>query len=210
MYRALNATPEERDALRARYGNPAWYDPALTRSLSPVLAKMESGAPADALPLFDSLLTAYPGAPELLFHRARLAFRLGQWEAAQSWLNKIPESPAQTAPWILGWKALFLGRSRWEQGVREGALASYRQALEVEGFRGKDLARALLGPEGDGPKVWPKEIFALGLQAAENPRHVAAGFSEWWDAPIPIHHVLAGVVGSQGQGGVIVALQEEF
>ncbi len=210
IYRTLDATQEERKALSARYGNPEWNDPALARSLSPVLAKMESG-PADAvLPLITSLLATYPDDPELLFHRGRFAFQLGRWEEAQTWLAKIPESPTMTAPWILGWKALFLGRSRWEQGAREGALASYRLALEVEGFRGKDLARELLGPEGGGPQVWPKEIFALGLQAPENSRHVAAGLSIRRDAPIPIHHLLAGIVGGQGQGGVIIALQKEL
>ncbi len=209
-YRVLGATQEERNALQARYGNPAWNDPAVARSLSPVLTKMENG-PADAvLPLISSLLATYPDDPELLFHRGRLSFHLARWEEAQQWLAKIPDSPATTAPWILGWKALFLGRSRWEQGAREGALASYRLALEVDGFRGKDLARELLGPEGGGAQVWPKEIFALGLQAPENSRHVAAGFSVRRDAPISIHHILAGVVGGQGQGGVIVTLQKEF
>jgi tetratricopeptide (TPR) repeat protein len=210
IYRALGATQEERNALKTRYGNPAWNDPAVARSLSPVLAKMEDGPADSVLPLIGSLLTTYPEDPELLFHRGRLAFQLGQWEETQQWLAKIPESPTTTAPWILGWKALFIGRSRWEQGAREGALASYRLALEVEGFRGKDLARELLGPEGGSDQVWPKEIFALGLQAPENSRHVAAGFSVRRDAPISIHHVLAGVVGGQGQGGVVVALQKEL
>ena len=210
VYRALGATLEERNALRTRYGNPAWNDPALARSLSPILAKMESGPPGTVLPLLNSLLADHPEAPELLFHRGRFSFQLGKWEEAQSWLAKIPESPSITAPWILGWKALFLGRSRWEQGAREGALTSYRLALEVDGFRGKDLARELLGPEGGSPQVWPKEIFALGLQAAENSRHVAAGFTVGRDAPVPVHDFFTGVVGSQGQGGVIVPFQEEL
>jgi tetratricopeptide (TPR) repeat protein len=210
IYRSLSATQEERSALRTRYGNPAWNDPALARSLTPILSKMESGPSTSALPLITALLEEYPRAPELLFHRGRLSFQDGQWEEAQSWLARIPESPSTTAPWVLGWKALFLGRSRWEQGSREGALTSYRLALEVDGFRGKDLARELLGPEGSGPQVWPKEIFALGLQASENSRHVAAGLSVGGDAAVTIHDVLAGVVGSEGQGGVVVPLQKEL
>ena len=210
IYRALNATQEERSALRTRYGNPAWNDPSLARSLSPVLSKMESGPSNAALPLINALLEEYPNAPELLFHRGRLSFQDGQWGEAQSWLAKIPESPSTTAPWILGWKALFLGRSRWEQGSREGALTSYRLALEVDGFRGKDLARELLGPEGAGPQVWPKEIFVLGLQASENSRHVAASLPVGRDTPVSIHDIFTGVVGSESQGGVVVPLQKEL
>lgn|GEM_PF-2015024 len=210
IYRSLSATQQERDALRSRYGNPAWNDPAVARSLSPILARMDNGSSEAVLPLINALLTEHPDEPELLFHRGRFAFQQGRWEEAQSWLAKIPDSPSMTAPWILGWKALYLGRSRWQQGAREGALTSYRLALDVDGFRGKDLAHELLGPEGGTPDVWPKEIFALGLQAPENPRHVAARFPVWRDAPVPIHDLFAGVVGSQSQGGIIVALQEEF
>ncbi|OLD79251.1 MAG: hypothetical protein AUI33_02950 [Ignavibacteria bacterium 13_1_40CM_2_61_4] len=205
IYEVLNVPSTEREELRRHYGDPAWLEPSLVRSLAPALAQMEGGRPDAALPLLTQLLSRRPEEPELLLHRGRLSFQQGQWDEAQVWLSKIPEAPAHTPPWILGWRWLYLGRSRWERGDLEASKDAYRRALEVEGFRGKDLARALLGPEGDDPELWPRGIFASGLQTPENPRHVSARFLEGWNTPVAIDRILAGVVGSQGQSRVAVA-----
>jgi len=209
IYGALAATDEEETSLHKRFGNPAWNDPSLSRALAPILGSMD-GSPEAALPQIERLLSSHPDCPELIFHRARISFHLRQWSEASSWLQKIPDIQAQTAPWVLGWKALFLGRIRWLQGQRQEATASYRRALAVDGFRGKDLARELLGPEAEKAQAWPGEIFKLGLQPPKDARHVAARFGVGWDAAISIHHVLAGIVGGERQGGVVIAGQEKL
>ena len=206
IFAALQATAQEREDLRLRYGNPAWQDPALVRSL----ARVENAPAKEALSLIDSLLQKNPASPELLFHRGRLAFQERRWEDSRAYLARIPDSPQLSAPWILGWKNLFLGRSRWEIGQRETARQFYKSSLQVDGFRGKDLARALLGPEGADPGVWPAQIFTSGLHTAEDARHVAARLPVGRDATVAIDGVLAGVVGGQSQGGVVVAVEELF
>jgi tetratricopeptide (TPR) repeat protein len=202
---ALQATALEREDLRRRFGNPAWQDPAIVRSL----ARLEGASPKEALGLIDGLLQKNP-TPELLFHRGRLAFQQRQWEDARAYLAKIPDSPELSAPWILGWKNLFLGRSRWEIGQREAAKQFYKTSLQVDGFRGKDLARALLGPEGADPAIWPAQIFASGLHAPEDARHVAARFPVRRNASIAVDGVLAGVVGGQGERRVVVPIEQHF
>jgi tetratricopeptide (TPR) repeat protein len=201
---ALQASAQERESLRQRFGNPAWQDPALVRSL----ARVESAPAKDALSLIDQLLEKNPTSPELLFHRGRLAFQQRRWEDSRVYLAKISDSPQVSAPWILGWKNLFLGRSRWEIGQRDSAKQFYKSSLEVDGFRGKDLARALLGPEGADPAIWPAQIFASGLHAPEDARHVAAGLAVGRDPFVAVDGLLAGVVGGQGEGGVVVTGQQ--
>ena len=201
ILKAVQATALEREDLRRRFGNPAWQDPAIVRPL----ARLESATPKEALSLIDELLQKNPTSPELLFHRGRLAFQQRQWEDSRAYLARIPDSPELSAPWILGWKNLFLGRSRWEIGQREAANQFYKTSLQVDGFRGKDLARALLGPEGADPAIWPAEIFASGLHAPEDARHVATRLPVGGNASVAVDGVLAGVVGGQGERRVVVA-----
>ena len=203
---ALQATVPEREDLRRRFGNPAWQDPEMARSL----ARLESASPKEALSLIDGWLQEHPTSPELLFHRGRLAFQQRQWEDSRAYLAKIPDSPGLSAPWILGWKNLFLGRSRWEIGQREAAMQFYKTSLQVAGFRGKDLARALLGPEGEDPAIWPAQIFVSGLHAPEDARHVAARLPVRGDAAIAVNGVLPGVVGGQGERRVVVPGEQLF
>ncbi len=203
---ALQATPLEREDLRLRFGKPAWQDPAIVRSL----ARVETASPKEALGLIDGLLQKNPTSPELLFHRGRLAFQQHQWEDSRAYLARIPDSPELSAPWILGWKNLFLGRSRWQIGQREAAKQFYKTSLQVDGFRGKDLARALLGPEGDDPAIWPAEIFASGLHAPEDARHVATRLPVGGDPFVAVDGILASVVGGQGERRIVVAGQQLF
>jgi len=203
---ALQATPLERDDLRRRFGNPAWHDPQVARSL----ARLDSATPKEALEQIDALLLKNPTSPELLFHRGRLAYQQHHWEDSRSYLMRIPDSPQLSAPWILGWKNLFLGRARWESGAQEEAKKYYQASLQVDGFRGKDLARALLGPEGADPGVWPAQIFVSGLHAPEDARHVAAGLPVGRNAAVAVDGVLAGIVGGQGERGIFVVAGEQL
>lgn len=205
IFAVLAVGPAERESLLRRHGSTAWINPALVRSLAPALARLEEDRAEAALPVLEALISTRPEAPELLFHRGRLAFQLGRWAEARSWLARIPDSPLRTAPWVLGWKELFIGRCGWELGEIDAAKESYRRALEVDGFRGKDLARELLGPEGSHPHVWPREVFASGLQPEEDPLDVAAGLLERRDAPVAVHGFLTGIVGGKRESGVAVS-----
>lgn len=204
----IDATPAERQALVAKRPELASTDPQLVREIGPVLRLLEGPSPEEALPLLTELLKSHPDSPELLFHRARLSFRQGKWLQAQAYLMKIPPTTTRTPPWVLGWTHLFLGRCLWQQGETEKANEAYKRALEVQGFRGKDLARALQGPEATDPGIWPKEIFASGLQASENPRNVSTGFPVRGNSTVAVDRLLPGIVGGQGEGRVLVPNQQ--
>ena len=73
-------------------------------------------------------------------------------------------------------------------------LNSVRSLREGDGFRARDLARGLLGPEGNDPAFWPKRVFALGIEQSQDADHVLPGLPEGGNAAVPVHRLLAGIV----------------
>ena len=169
IYDALGAEAAERDLLRDRYGASEGLEDSV-QELDRALDLLEAGRWEEAAGLLEELLTRAPASAEVRLHLARVAFEQGKWREAESRLREIPETAAGGVPgWIQGWRNLYLGRSLAEQGKKAEGKSFYRKAAETEGFRAKDLARALLGPEGDDPALWPRRVFGRAPLTRESP-----------------------------------------
>lgn len=159
IYDDLGVEAAERELLRKRFGATERQDD-IVRKLDPALNLLEAGRWEDAIRLLEELQAGYPASTEVRLHLARAFFEQGKWPEAETVLRQISETAAGVVPgWIRGWRNLYLGRSLAEQGKKAEGKVFYRKAAETEGFRAKDLARALLGPEGDDPALWPPRVF---------------------------------------------------
>ncbi len=164
IYQTLGVTEEERLALEQRYGTSP-REANVFRVLEPALKLLEVGEVGEARRALEGLRSRYPYSPQVRFHLARACFEEGSWPEAERLFRRV-QDPAEegSRAWIRGWRDLYLGRTLEMTGRREEAVELYRRASDLEGFRGKDLAHALLGPEGTDPRVWPRKVFASGLK----------------------------------------------
>ncbi len=203
----LGVEGAERETLLKPLGAPG-RQPALAREIEPALEMVEAGRWEEADRALDELRRRYPAAPEVRLHQARVLFDRGRFKEAEERLKEISAGALEAAPgWVRGWRDLYLGRSISAQGRKTEGRAFYAEAEDTDGFRAKDLARALLGPEGDDPGIWPSRIFGLGIQKPQDPDHVRLGFPEGGNAPVPIDRLLASIVGRQRQADLPVTIQ---
>ena len=169
IYDELGVEAAERELLRERFGEMGRQDD-LVRKLGPALDLLEAERWEDAIHLLEELQSGYPASEEIRLHLARACFEQGKWKEAETKLRLIPETAAGGVPgWIGGWRNLYLGRSLAEQGKKAEGNLFYRKAAETEGFRAKDLARALLGIEGDDPALWPRRVFGRAQVTQKSP-----------------------------------------
>jgi len=169
IYDELGVEAAERELLRERFGATERQDD-LVRRIEAALDLQDAGRLEDAVRLLEELQSGYPVSAEVRLHLARAYFEQGKWREAETKLRQISETAAGRAPgWIGGWRNLYLGRSLAEQGKMAEAKVFYRKAAETEGFRAKDLARALLGPEGDDPALWPRRVFGRARVNQKSP-----------------------------------------
>ncbi len=160
IYDELGVEAADRALLQERHGTPRLQE-GLVRGIEAALDLQEAGRWEEAARLLEELPSGNPASAEVGLHLAIIFFEQGKWREAETKLRQIPDTGAGGVPgWIGGWRNLYLGRSLVEQGKKAEGKAFYRRAAETEGFRAKDLARALLGPEGDDPDLWPRRVFA--------------------------------------------------
>ncbi|HEV8335976.1 MAG TPA: tetratricopeptide repeat protein [Candidatus Polarisedimenticolia bacterium] len=195
IYAALGVTTDEAAALKKQYG-AAESSGEVARSIDPALKMMETNQWDGALRLLGEAAKLHPGSPEIRLHQARALFEQRKWKEAETALRGIPASGGGAAPgWVVGWRDLYLGRSLLALGRRSEARSLYGRAADTDGFRSKDLARALLGPEGEDPGIWPPRIFGLGIEEPKNTADVGLGLPEGRNASISVDRVFTGVVG---------------
>lgn len=195
VYDDFGVDAAQRESLLKRYGTTSG-EVQVVRALREPLRLMEAEEWDEAARQLQDIHRRFPASPEVELHRARLHFEQGRWKEAEEGFRRIPEGSVRTIPaWIRGWRNLYLGRSLFALGRKGDAKAFYTRAADLEGFRGKDLARALLGPEGEMSGLWPERIFSSGIQVGKNSQNVLPGLPEGGDSPVPIHGLLAGVVG---------------
>jgi len=169
IYDELGVEAAERERLLERFGETGRQDD-LARKIEAALDLQETGQREDATRLLEELQAAYPASAEVRLHLALAFFEQGKWGEAEAMLRRIPETATGSLQgWIGGWRNLYLGRSLAEQGKKSEGKSFYRKAAETEGFRAKDLARALLGPEGDDPALWPSLVFRRARVEQKSP-----------------------------------------
>jgi len=208
FYRTLTVTPEEEAALQRRYGTDP-QEANLFRVLSPALRMLEEGKIEEARGILRKLESRYPTSFQIRFHLARSFFEQGRWAEAETRFRQIQDPTAEAIPtWVRGWRDLYLGRAIAMQGRPWEGRELYRSAAELDRFRGQDLARALLGPEGNDPRLWPRRIFALGLENAQDSADIGPGLPVGGNAPVPIHRLLPGIVSGEGEPDLAIAPQE--
>jgi tetratricopeptide (TPR) repeat protein len=195
IYAALSVTADEAAELRQQYG-AAESSGEVARRIDPALKMMETNQWEAALRILGEAAKLHPGSPEIRLHQARALFSQRKWKEAETALRGIPASGASAAPgWVVGWRDLFLGRSLLALGRRSEARSLYGRAADTDGFRSKDLARALLGPEGESPGIWPPRIFGLGIEELKNTADVGLSLPEGRNSSIAVDRVLTRVVG---------------
>jgi tetratricopeptide (TPR) repeat protein len=208
LYEAMQADGAEREGLIRRYGETEGQAD-VSKRLEPALKLLEQQQWDSAGRILEDLRRSYPASAEIRLHMARASFEQGKWSEAESRLREMSEGAVAAAPaWIQGWRNLYLGRSLTELGRMGEGTDFYAKAADMGGFRARDLARALMGPEKDNPEVWPRRVFCLSIQKAEDANHVGLGLPVGGDAPVAIHRLLAGVVGGEGEGDLTVPLQQ--
>jgi len=166
IYRLLSVTEEERPRLQARFGAGP-EEIRIFPTLRPALQEMERGKPVEARRRLEQIDSRFPNLPLVQLQLARTYFEQERWAEAEARLRRIPDetSGEAVAAWILGWRDLYLGRVLDAQGRKAEAREVYSRAATREGFRTRDLAKALLGPEGSARDLWPRQVFALGTNS---------------------------------------------
>jgi tetratricopeptide (TPR) repeat protein len=164
LYRFLEVPPQERVSLLRRYA-PEPSSALIAAQLEEPLRLLDRGRAEPAREMLQELSERYPASQEVRFHLARTWYEQGRFPEAESAFRRITDSPPGTTPgWLLGWRDLYLGRCLAAQGRGRDARDRYERAAEQNGFRAKDLARALLGPDGSDAEIWPRGIFGSGPQ----------------------------------------------